>query len=118
MQGLDQNPAYYELLQEAAFKEKPEPNVTQWLVQRAHRRYGLIPLGVVTDKTVTDKTITVKAVTDRKVTDKNVTVGYNEDVAIAWALMGGSGYAHDGLVHDPTAVGSLTPKPSAEAWTG
>lgn len=40
-EGLDQNPAYYELLQEAAFKLAPEPNLTAWLVKRAHRRYGL-----------------------------------------------------------------------------
>jgi hypothetical protein len=38
---LDQNTAYYELLQEAAFKTSPEPNITSWLVKRAHRRYGL-----------------------------------------------------------------------------
>eukprot|EP01052_Picozoa_sp_SAG31_P076747 SAG31_NODE_36044_length_317_cov_0.706422_1_plen_92_part_10 len=36
-----QNPAYYELLQEAAFKSAPESNLTQWLINRAHRRYGL-----------------------------------------------------------------------------
>jgi alpha-N-acetylglucosaminidase len=40
-EGLDQNPAFYELLQEAAFKAAPEPDVTAWLVRRAHRRYGL-----------------------------------------------------------------------------
>ena len=37
-EGLDQNPAYYELLQEAAFKAAPEPDLTAWLVKRAHRR--------------------------------------------------------------------------------
>ena len=40
-EGLDQNTAYYELLQEAAFKAQPEPNLVGWLVKRAHRRYGL-----------------------------------------------------------------------------
>jgi hypothetical protein len=40
-EGLDQNPAYYELLQEAAFKDTNEANLTDWLVKRAHRRYGL-----------------------------------------------------------------------------
>jgi alpha-N-acetylglucosaminidase len=34
--------AYYELLQEAAFKNAPESNVTSWLIKRAHRRYGLV----------------------------------------------------------------------------
>ena len=41
-EGLDQNPAYYEVLQEAAFKSAPERNTTDWLVRRAHRRYGLL----------------------------------------------------------------------------
>ena len=40
-EGLDQNPAFYELLQEAAFKTAPEPHIKAWLVKRAHRRYGL-----------------------------------------------------------------------------
>ena len=40
-EGLDQNSAYYELLQEASFKSSPEPDLTAWLVRRAHRRYGL-----------------------------------------------------------------------------
>ena len=40
-EGLDQNPAYYELLQEAAFRQTSEANLTDWLVHRAHRRYGL-----------------------------------------------------------------------------
>lgn len=38
---MDQNPAYYELLQEAAFKTAPESDLTAWFVRRAHRRYGL-----------------------------------------------------------------------------
>ena len=29
------------MLQEAAFKTAPEPDLTAWLVKRAHRRYGL-----------------------------------------------------------------------------
>lgn len=41
-EGLDQNTAYYEMLQEAAFKSRPEPDATAWLVARAHRRYGLM----------------------------------------------------------------------------
>ena len=52
-EGLDQNPAYYELLQEAAFKAGPEPNVTEWLVRRAHRRYGLLGGGGQRDPHVT-----------------------------------------------------------------
>jgi hypothetical protein len=41
-EGLDQNTAYYELLQEAAFKAQPESNLTSWLVNRANRRYGTV----------------------------------------------------------------------------
>jgi hypothetical protein len=41
-EGLDQNTAYYELLQESAFKAKPESNLTEWLVTRANRRYGTL----------------------------------------------------------------------------
>ena len=26
---------------EAAFKAAPEPNITEWLIKRAHRRYNL-----------------------------------------------------------------------------
>ena len=40
-EGLDQNPAYYEMLDEAAFRGEPVSNITAWLVRRAHRRYGL-----------------------------------------------------------------------------
>ena len=84
-EGLDQNPAYYELLQESAFKDAAESNLTDWLVRRAHRRYGLS--------------------------------APNREVGAAWADIGGSGYAHDGAVHDPTAVGTLSPS-NSEPWTG
>lgn len=86
-EGLDQNPAYYELLQEAAFKDAAEPNLTDWLVRRAHRRYGLPEWQP------------------------------NREVGFAWAEIGGSGYANDGQVHDPTAVGTLSPS-NFEPWTG
>jgi alpha-N-acetylglucosaminidase len=85
-EGLDQNPAYYELLQEAAFKQTNEANLTEWLVRRAHRRYGL--------------------------------PADDQNVGSAWADIAFSGYAHDGQVHDPTAVGTLHPQPDAEVWTG
>ena len=89
-EGLDQNTAYYELLQEAAFKAAPERNLTAWLVKRAHRRYGLQAAGA----------------------------GENADVAAAWGELGASGYANNGNVHDGTAVGLLIPEPSWEAWNG
>jgi alpha-N-acetylglucosaminidase len=93
-EGLDQNPAYYEVLQEAAFKEKAEANVTEWLVKRAHRRYGLSD-GIPGAATAVE----------------------NPEVASAWANIGGSGYAHDGQVHDPTGVALLHPS-MEESWTG
>ena len=73
-EGLDQNTAYYELLQEAAFKAAPEPNITKWLIERAHRRYGLSG------------------------------VEENGDVAAAWAALGLSGYAIDKGVNDGSGV--------------
>ena len=80
-EGLDQNPAYYELLQEAAFKTGPERNITEWLVQRAYRRYGLQAAGTSTSTKV-----------------------MNPDVAAAWAALGASGYAFDKGVSDSTGV--------------
>lgn len=84
-EGLDQNPAYYELLQEAAFKAAAERNVTDWLVQRAYRRYGL-------QTTSTSTSIS----TSTKVR--------NPEVAAAWAALGASGYAFDKGVSDATGV--------------
>ena len=71
-EGLDQNAAYYELLQEAAFKSGAESNTTAWLIKRAQRRYRLVEA--------------------------------NANVTRAWSLIGQSGYANDGAVHDGTAV--------------
>eukprot|EP00035_Acanthoeca_spectabilis_P021929 m.440986 g.440986 ORF g.440986 m.440986 type:complete len:917 (-) comp18600_c0_seq1:173-2923(-) len=76
-EGLDQNPAYYELLQEAAFKTGPEPNLTDWLVRRAHRRYGLA--GATPNRNVTD----------------------------AWVALAKSGYAIDKGVSDGSGVGVM-----------
>jgi hypothetical protein len=86
-EGLDQNPAYYELLQEAAFKSGAEPNTTAWLIKRAQRRYRL------------------------DIANVNITR--------AWSLVGKSGYANNGEVHDGTAVG-LPPPGHAEyePWNG
>ncbi len=42
-EGLDQNPAVYELLQEASYRPAALDDIPAWLVRRAHRRYG-IPL--------------------------------------------------------------------------
>ena len=73
-EGLDQNPAYYELLQEAAFKSAAEPNIIDWLIARAHRRYGLFGQG------------------------------RNAHVSAAWAALGASGYAIDKGVNDGSGV--------------
>jgi alpha-N-acetylglucosaminidase len=97
-EGLDQNPTYYELLQESAFKDAAEANLTDWLVRRAHRRYGLL---------------------SRESRQQGIaTAAADHHVGSAWAEIGRSGYAHDGQVHDPTAVGTLEPSTSAESWTG
>ena len=58
-----------------AFKDHPEPDLTAWLVKRAHRRYGLGGAG-----------------------------SNDPDVAAAWAELGRSGYANDGPVHDGSGV--------------
>ena len=79
-EGLDQDPAYYELLQEAAFKTKPEPNITTWLITRAYRRYGLAAAGAGAVDT---------------------------DVAEAWADIARSGYNNNALVSDSTLVGTV-----------
>eukprot|EP00041_Stephanoeca_diplocostata_P017586 m.357678 g.357678 ORF g.357678 m.357678 type:complete len:490 (-) comp20756_c0_seq2:1213-2682(-) len=40
-EGFDQNPVYYEVIQGAPWRNAPIENLTEWLVQRGHRRYGL-----------------------------------------------------------------------------
>ena len=62
------------MLQEAAFKAAPERNVTDWLIRRAHRRYGLPD------------------------------APRNTHVTAAWAALGASGYAIDKGVGDGTGV--------------
>ena len=57
-----------------AFKEAPERNVTDWLIRRAHRRYGL------------------------------PNAARNTAVTEAWAALGASGYAIDKGVGDGTGV--------------
>ena len=41
-EGIDQNPIFYELLLSNAFRALPLGNVSDWAVQRAHARYGLV----------------------------------------------------------------------------
>jgi len=40
-EGFDQNPVYYELIQGAAWRSAPVDNLTQWVITRAHQRYGV-----------------------------------------------------------------------------
>uniref|UniRef100_A0A7S4NBL1 Alpha-N-acetylglucosaminidase tim-barrel domain-containing protein n=1 Tax=Odontella aurita TaxID=265563 RepID=A0A7S4NBL1_9STRA len=40
-EGIDQNPAYYEFLFENHFRASPVENITDRMINRAHRRYGL-----------------------------------------------------------------------------
>lgn len=41
-EGFDQNPVYYEVIQGAPWRSGPIVNMSQWVVDRAHRRYGLL----------------------------------------------------------------------------
>ena len=40
-EGIDQNPVYYEFMAAANFRDAPVVNITEHVVQRSHRRYGL-----------------------------------------------------------------------------
>ena len=40
-EGIDQNPAFYEFIVEQNWRSERVPNITQHLIERAHRRYGL-----------------------------------------------------------------------------
>jgi hypothetical protein len=40
-EGLDQNPAFYEMLIEQNWRTERVPNISKHLIDRAHRRYGL-----------------------------------------------------------------------------
>ena len=40
-EGIDQNPAYYEFMLEANWRMERVPNITEHIVTRSHRRYGL-----------------------------------------------------------------------------
>ena len=95
-EGLDQNTAYYELLQEAAFKAAPESNITEWLVRRAHRRYGLL--------SPQSLELTAAEGDGVRVEGGPAEWKFNSDVARAWAALGASGYAIDKGVGDATGV--------------
>jgi hypothetical protein len=41
-EGIDQNPAYYNFMNEVNFHASPLPNVVSHLVDIAHKRYGLV----------------------------------------------------------------------------
>ena len=40
-EGIDQNPVYYDFLYEQNFRTKPVKNLTLYLIQQNHKRYGL-----------------------------------------------------------------------------
>jgi hypothetical protein len=90
---LDQNPAYYELLQEAAFKTGSEQNITEWLVKRAHRRYF------------------------GRTGSSGDDGAFDAHVAAAWGELARSGYANNAPVHDGYGVG-LMPAHGAPDWMG
>ena len=41
-EGFDQNPVYYEVIQGAPWRSGPIVNMSRWVVDRAHRRYGVL----------------------------------------------------------------------------
>eukprot|EP00041_Stephanoeca_diplocostata_P034371 m.1169532 g.1169532 ORF g.1169532 m.1169532 type:complete len:497 (+) comp24509_c1_seq11:1832-3322(+) len=41
-EGIDQNPVYYEYMLDVNIREAPIDNITTHIVQRSHRRYGLV----------------------------------------------------------------------------
>lgn len=41
-EGFDQNPQLFELIAQSSFASGPQPDVADWLVRRAHVRYGLV----------------------------------------------------------------------------
>ena len=91
-EGLDQNPVYYEVLQEAAFRARPIQNLTDWVVQRAHRRYGLVADALQSQLENGGETTDTPR-------DPNITA--------AWVELLASGYAHNEGVSDDTGVGLL-----------
>jgi hypothetical protein len=83
-EGFDQNPVYYEVIQGAPWRKAPIANMTQWVVQRAYRRYGITSVDG----------------------DGNGT-SRGSDIARAWALLEQSSYSEDLGVGDDTGVGSF-----------
>ena len=79
-EGFDQNPVYYEVIQGAPWRKGPIKNLTEWVVQRAYRRYGIT-------------------------SDDGTSRG--KDVARAWALLEQSSYSEDLGVGDDTGVGQF-----------
>lgn len=77
-EGIDQNPVYYELVAQAAFRDGPVRNLTAHAIDRARRRYGLGALP-----------------------------GVAPGVDAAWAALVGSTYAQDLSVQDGTGVAHL-----------
>ena len=77
-EGFDQNPVYYEVIQGAPWRSGPILNMTRWVVERAHRRYGLSSLAHKSDS-----------------------------VADAWTLLEQSSYSEDLGVGDDTGVGQF-----------
>jgi alpha-N-acetylglucosaminidase len=76
-EGIDQNPVYYEIVAQQAFRDGPIKNLTAHVVDRARRRYGLGGRADV------------------------------PEVDAAWAALVGSTYAQDLSVQDGTAVAHL-----------
>ena len=89
-EGIDQNPALYEMVIEQNWRHERVPNVTKHLIERAHRRYGLA------------------SSTDGSTDDANVTK--------AWGLIAKSAYTFDLWGMDSGGVTHLPAAGDSYAW--
>ena len=89
-EGINQNPAYYEFLFEAAFRDGPVQSLEKHMIQRSLKRYGrdLEPT-YIEDKIAKDH------------------------VSRAWALLTRSLYSMDFSTQDNTGIAHLHPRGSA-----
>lgn len=88
-EGINQNPAYYEFLFEAAFRDGPVQSLEKHMIQRSLKRYGLdLEPTYIEDKIAKDH------------------------VSKAWALLTRSLYSMDFSTQDNTGIAHLHPRGS------
>ncbi len=77
-EGIDQNPIYYEFMAQQNFRAVPVPDIPNWAVMRAHRRYGFTAFDAP-----------------------------DPDVTAAWTLLANATYTLDISVQDSTGVARI-----------